>query len=306
MNIFDEIKILRLETFKKVLDGAKNGLFKQQLVDSLGTNTKTIERYVNNLRDIGIAVESNGRPVKYSINYTQSEGLQLFEYILDRQILSAYLLNVVNTKDTSKRHLFEYVDFEHHDEFKGIKYFDQLFSAIANNNTIRFSYKSYYTNREKEVTINPFLLKEYQYRWYVAGIKDDDEIRSYGLDRITSEIYYTGEQFELPITFDRKQIYNSTIGVTISKLHKTIKPVEIIFEINTTLAKHAQSLKIHPSQKILTSHSPDVVRFSIFTRPNFEMWHTFLQYIPHIKIVSPEQIKLEFLELLKNAINNTQ
>jgi predicted DNA-binding transcriptional regulator YafY len=198
------------------------------------------------------------------------------------------------------------VDFEHHHEFKGIDYFDKLFSAIANNSCIQFSYKSYHYKKEMQVTLKPFLIKEYNYRWYVTGFKGNGEIRIYGLDRITSEIVFTGKHFKLPENFNRKEIYTNTIGVTISKEHKTIEPVEITFEIDSTIAKHAESLKIHPSQTMLDNESPDTIRFSIYARPNYELWHTFLQYIPHIKIISPQPIKEYFITLLQKTIDKNR
>ncbi|WP_297099312.1 WYL domain-containing protein [uncultured Draconibacterium sp.] len=304
--MFDEIKIQRLETFKTVLKGAKDGVLKSTLAEKLGSNTKTIERYVNDLRSFGIAIQSLGRPVYYSIDYDNSESLELFEYILNNQFLSTHLLSIINEKDQNKRFLLDYVDFEHHHEFRGIDYFDKLFSAITSSNCIRFSYKSYYYNKELNVILKPFLIKEYNYRWYVTGFKDNGEIRIYGLDRITSEIKFTGEHFKLPDDFNRKEIYENTIGVTISKEHETIEPVEIVFEIDSTIANHAESLKMHPSQKILESGNPDTIRFSIYARPNYELWHTFLQYIPHIKILSPAPVKSYFITLLQKTVEKNQ
>lgn len=304
--MFDEIKIQRLENFKTVLRGAKEGLLKTDLAKKLGANTKTIERYINDLRSFGIAIQSLGRPVYYSIDYDNSESLELFEYILNNQFLSTHLLSIIHKKDKHKRFLLDYVDFEHHQEFRGIDYFDKLFSAIANNNCIKFTYKSYYYNKELDVLLKPFLIKEYNYRWYVTGFKDNGEIRIYGLDRITSDIKFTGEHFELPKDFNRKEIYQNTIGVTISKKHKIIEPVEIIFEIDTVIANHAESLKMHPSQKMLDSASSETIRFSIYARPNYELWHTFLQYIPHIKIISPQPIKEYFINLLQKTIEKNQ
>ena len=233
-----------------------------------------------------------------------SDGLEIFENIISQQILSAKLLKTLSD-DKSKQNILNFVDFEHHDEFRGLEHFDKIYSAIEGRNYIKFSYKSYYTNIEKEVVIKPILLKEYNYRWYIAGYKADGnhkgEFRTYGLDRIMSDIELDGGNFKLPKKFDRKEYYKDTIGVTVTKAKEVIEPVEIIFEIDKTIAKHAESLKIHKSQKVLDSEN-GTVKFSIYARPNFELWHTFLQYIPHIKIVSPNKIREHLIGLMKATI----
>jgi len=304
MSIFDEIKLKRLESIKIVVEGAKCGTSKKELIKAVGSSSKTIERYVEEIRDFGINIISNGRPVKYTIDFDASSGLEMFEYILDNQILSAKLLKTF-VASKKKHSILEYIDFEHHNEFKGLEHFDKIYSAINNKNYIQFKYKSYYTNIEKEVVIKPILLKEYNYRWYVAGYKADGnhkgEFRTYGLDRILSDIEFNGDSFKLPKGFDRKANYTHTIGVTVTKAKEVIEPVEIIFEIDKSIAKHAESLKIHKSQSIISENN-DITQFSIFARPNFELWHTFLQYIPHIRIVSPPEIREHFIELMKKTI----
>ena len=302
--IFDEVKLKRLEYINLIIEAVKEGIAKSTLVKKLGISSKSIERYIDDIKSFGIEIESIGRPAYYSINYEISEGLEMFEYIINQQILSAKLLKTLSY-DKSQQSILDFVDFEHHDEFRGLEHFDKIYSAIDSKNYIKFSYKSYYTNIEKVVIIKPILLKEYNYRWYIAGYKADGnhkgEFRTYGLDRIVSDVELDGRNFKLPKKFDRKECYKDTIGVTVTKANEVIEPVEIIFEIDKTIAKHAESLKVHNSQKVLESEN-GTVRFSIYARPNFELWHTFLQYIPHIKIVSPNHIREHLIGLMKATI----
>ena len=89
MSLVDIVKLKRLESIKTILEHLKVGVSKENLVRLLAVNSKSVERYINDISDLGIQVNSIGRPVHYSINYEESDNLELIEYILSNQILSA-------------------------------------------------------------------------------------------------------------------------------------------------------------------------------------------------------------------------
>lgn len=87
---------------------------------------------------------------------------------------------------TTPLELSGYVDFENIPGMAGSEYLGPLLNAIRQKQVILLTYKAFYSRKSTPHVFHPYLLKEYQNRWYVFGYEEYwDAFRIYGLDRIT-------------------------------------------------------------------------------------------------------------------------
>lgn len=101
----------------------------------------------------------------------------------------------------------------------------ETFSAIRANTVVKLYYQLFNNSEECEVVLSPYLLKEYNRRWYLVGAADDTgKLLTFALDRITSINLLPGYEFrEAPE--DMLERYEDIIGVSYyegSKIHKII------------------------------------------------------------------------------------
>jgi hypothetical protein len=87
-----------------------------------------------------------------------------------------------------------YIQFDTKPQYAGSKYLSELMEAILGETVIRFRYKPFHAEEPMEVTLHPYLLKEYNNRWFVMGLTEESRLEnvhkiwSFGLERIQSRI----------------------------------------------------------------------------------------------------------------------
>ena len=87
----------------------------------------------------------------------------------------------------------------------GLEYFHEISSAIEKNVGLKISYFDYATGKENERIINPYLLKQKDFKWYVLAKDINDEtvsFKSYALERIRAVDVFKKFKPNLDIDFD--------------------------------------------------------------------------------------------------------
>lgn len=106
------------------------------------------------------------------------------------------------------------LDFEHAPSLKGMQHMDRLFNAILYKQTLEIEYRTYY-NKVHKWTIHPYLIKQYNNRWFLFGKNTSKKgvISNLPLDRIEgitdSGIPYEEDDGKL------QQMLSEIVGVTI-------------------------------------------------------------------------------------------
>jgi predicted DNA-binding transcriptional regulator YafY len=145
--------------------------------------------------------------------------------------------------------------------------------------------------------LQPYLLREYQYRWYLVGIPEGErEPKNYGLDRI--------QRLDvLPETFVRtreayvREKFADTVGLTFS----AGEPVAVTVRCTELTGKYLQTLPIHSSQEIVDSGGERwTVRYYVV--PNFEFEQKLLMHLYQLEVVEPEWFRKAFGLRVREAV----
>lgn len=174
----------------------------------------------------------------------------------------------------------------------------ELFSAIRARSVIQIEYKLFNTSEVREVILSPYLLKEYNQRWYlIAGADDTGNILNFALDRIISIKMLPGYEYRLPQK-DLSERFEDIIGVTYYEgalVHK------IICWTSDKSAPYIQTKPMHSSYTPITGEREIAIRakhivpsggalFSLECMENYELIRELCSFGGDLKVISPQPI----------------
>ena len=174
----------------------------------------------------------------------------------------------------------------------------ELYRAISSNAVITLFYHTFNDDSERCVELSPYLLKEYNNRWYlIASPFDSDRVLSFALDRIDRVEYTSGNRFKESAE-DLTERYEDIVGVTFYEG----KPVEhILFWISDHASNYIGTKPIHGSQTHLSAteqerlHSkypqlPSGSYFTIDCMENYELIRELSSFGAELIVISPKSI----------------
>jgi predicted DNA-binding transcriptional regulator YafY len=257
---------------------------------------RTIQRDIEQIRfEFGIEIKYDREKNGYYIDYENSLNVESFFRFLEI-VNTAELLTIslVESKDTLK-----HISFDTGGGLKGIENLNPLLKALKTNRKISFTHLNFHTGKSKKYTLKPYLLKEYQNRWYIIGlISGLNQFRTFGIDRM--------ENLEIkPDTFkpDKKlnpiEMFNQNIGLVYSdKVTQTI-----VLSFSPIQGKYVKSLPLHSSQTILIDNEKEC-RISINVVPNYELTQEILRHGETVIVIEPQWLVDEIRNILKRTLDN--
>lgn len=184
----------------------------------------------------------------------------------------------------------------------------ESFSAIQAQAVIRIQYKLFNTSEVKKVVVSPYLLKEYNQRWYLIGAADDTgRILNFALDRIESINILPGYEFRLPPD-DLSDKFEDIIGIS---YYEGAEVYKILFWASDNSAPYIETKPLHGSQINIKGEMGAAIRkqfktppngalFSIDCMENYELIRELCSFGGDLKVLSPEPI----VKAIKNRISS--
>ncbi len=174
----------------------------------------------------------------------------------------------------------------------------EAFSAIRANTVVKLHYKLFNNSEEREVAISPYLLKEYNRRWYLIGAAyDTGKLLTFALDRIISIEVLLGYCFrEAPENLLER--YEEIIGVSYYEESNILK---VIFWASDKSAPYIDTKPLHGSQISIKGEKEKKIReqygipsggsiFSIECKENYELIRELCSFGGELKVLTPSTI----------------
>ncbi len=187
----------------------------------------------------------------------------------------------------------------------------ELFGAISQQSTIRLHYRPFGSESARAVELSPYLLKEYNRRWYLlASPADSPKVLNFALDRIESVDYGCGLPYR-PAPDDLQERYEDIIGVTFYE----DRPVErITFWVSAEAKNYVATKPLHESMRRLSGASAQALQqehpllpadgmfCTIDCRENYELIRELTTYGGNLVVLSPEHIAARVLDVARGMI----
>ena len=201
----------------------------------------------------------------------------------------------------SKQKKRSVIDFDVNPNLKGLDHLDIIYRSIITKQVLKVTYQAFGAIQPSAVEFHPYLLKEYNNRWYMLGRKSTHpSIINYALDRIQNIEVLPNKFYLENESFDPETYYKDVIGVTV---YEEMRTEEIIFRVDQHNAQYISTKPIHISQRKIASNESSVT-FQLTMKINFEIERVFLGFGKEIEIISPKTLRKSIATNLKQALEN--
>ena len=278
----------------------KNAILEYLRIHDIDIDMRTMERDLNTIRynlDVEIKYDSKDKR-GYYIDMDLSDDFDKLLYFIGLAENADVILDSLRDKQS----LWKYVAISPAATFKGIEQLSTLLQAIRNRNVVNFNHLNYNTGNQTAYQAEPYLLKEFEGRWYLyAFVIEIKEFRTFGLDRI-SDLEVTGTQFQRT---KQKELaaerFNDVYGLTYMPNDEETGKETVSIRCNSDfMVGHFSSLPLHYSQKI----EDKVVSLRVII--NLELENKLLSYGEQVEVLVPEGLRGRMKERLKNAVKQYQ
>jgi|Deesub1362A_J573_1020465.scaffolds.fasta_scaffold00230_12 proteasome accessory factor B len=302
---FDSLMIIlnKLENKEKVTV--------RSLMEELEVSERTVHRYLNTLQIGGFPIKYDRKRETYCFEegYTLSKpDLTLEEslaFALSKKLMKSLgpgfekrlsdIEKKLSMKDAKLQEQFLLKGPEQPEAIKGM--IEEITGAIKNFRVIELTYKSAYSDRESVRKVEPYYLFFDNDIWYLRGYCHlRKELRTFALDRVIS-VRPLNKHF-VPEKISPDEDISGAFGPVVGG-----KPVEVILRFDAPIKPFVSRKKWHRSQKLKELEDGGVeMRFRVNGLAGIKPW--IYQWLPHVKVIAPEELKRIMRAELKRAIKN--
>ena len=198
------------------------------------------------------------------------------------------------------------IQFDSNPYFEGRNLIGSLFTAISNKQVLALKYHTFKDPQVKEVVVYPYLLKEYNNRWFLIVGVEDGTILNFALDRIDDfkpmpHIDYIEPDEDLESRFD------DIVGVTLFK----DKPTEdILLWVNEEGYQYVKTKPLHGSQRDVKGEEDKTMRekypalqggrfFRLQCILNYELEQLLMSKMNQLVVLEPATLKDSLINRIK-------
>ena len=198
------------------------------------------------------------------------------------------------------------IQFDSNPYFEGRNLIGSLFTAISNKQVLALKYHTFKDPQVKEVVVYPYLLKEYNNRWFLIVGVEDGTILNFALDRIDDfkpmpHIDYIEPDDDLESRFD------DIVGVTLFK----DKPTEdILLWVNEEGFQYVKTKPLHGSQRDVKGEEDKTMRekypalqggrfFRLQCILNYELEQLLMSKMNQLVVLEPATLKDSLINRIK-------
>ncbi len=189
--------------------------------------------------------------------------------------------------------------------------FGMLFTAISQKQVIELKYHTFTDPKNiKETNLYPYMLKEYNRRWYlIAAAENDKKMLCFGLERIDDVIPLPSHKY-VPYDGNINEYFEDVIGVTV---HDDNPVYKIVFWVSDRSKDYVRTKPIHESQRMASDSLIAELRakyphlqggefFLIECRENYELIRELIGFGKDLLVIGPKEIKDTITERISGQL----
>ncbi|WP_422858144.1 helix-turn-helix transcriptional regulator [Flagellimonas sp. S174] len=198
---------------------------------------------------------------------------------------------------TEKTRSSSIIHLDKNENLKGLHWLDELYQAIQKKVVLKVEYKSFKATEANVITFHPYLLKEFNNRWFLIGMGNKNRgVVNLALDRIVAVDYDFPTPYE-ENDFDADAFYKDVVGVTVSR----VRPSVVQLWIDKHNAPYVLTKPLHHSQRLIKEYEDGSIEITFLVKPNFELERLLLGFGESMEVLKPEKLRNRIAEKLRNA-----
>ena len=192
---------------------------------------------------------------------------------------------------------------------QGTQYLSSLLDAIEKQKQIEIHYHKFWGSKEVQIrTIEPYLLKESQRRWYVLALDVDKKlIRVFGLDRIRAIEDRGMKRMQLPPR-EIERFFDNSFGVWVDNDRTKAEKVILSFKKQESdsffipnPAEYLRAMPLHRSQ-VFIKDTPEEIILSLRVKITPDFVKEILSYGAYVRVIEPQHLADRIKTEIKNAL----
>lgn len=218
--------------------------------------------------------------------------------------------------EENERPIIEYSHMFENEDAPSKAFLPRLFLAISEKRTVELSYQAYTYSKPRKQQVFPYLLKEYNDRWYLicsdVDAQNENVLKAKAIDRIKDFKEVDSIPYEEPkVDFD--EYFDDFIGVS----DNGNKEVDVVFCVNPLhhIDDYIESKPLHSSQSKVVGEELSVLiskypQFKDWTfcklkaiRPNVELYQSLVSYYGNLVVISPVSVRNKIKEKTKKLMS---
>lgn len=225
-----------------------------------------------------------------------------FEYFIEaddthNESMTNWLLNsaAMNNVLSESRHVSDRIFLENVPSAR--EHLSLIIEAIKDPRAIRFTYQTFSrVNPTPGIMLEPYLLKIFRQRWYVAGRNvKEDTVKTYALERMT-DVNLLPDRFTFPEDFDPESYFNDSFGIMVDRSEVR----DVALRTDKRQAKYFRALPLHHSQQEMVHDDFSIFRYHIRLTQDFVQ--ELLSYGPRITVLEPPELRAMITTSLRESL----
>lgn len=276
-------------------DGLIDAIARKEVLDGeyFPVSKRTLQRDIKDIYKLfGIEIKCNSSGQYFIAGYDRS----IDDY--EDMLLNFELLSSIDSDST----LQKYVIAEHRRANFG-KDFPLFLNCCRECMPAEFDYILFRHNGDViHKVIKPYCLKESQHRWYVIGMDDSEELKSFALDRILNASPIMGQIFRRRSDIDIPSMYKDCFGIWNDP---SIPVEEIVLKYDTLDGSFVKTFPLHHSQEIISDNEHGLkVRLRLRITNDFVM--ELLSRGRSIEVIKPLSLRKRLYEVFSGAMERNK
>lgn len=193
-----------------------------------------------------------------------------------------------------KKNTTPVIGYEKNPFLTGIENLSVLYNYIVNKQVLKISYQ-HFTQGEMVHIMHPYYLKQYNNRWFLFGITEQNRevLTNLALDRIAN-IELADTPYIPNTSFDFEEYFDDVVGVSVPR---SGEPEKVVLKISEKQYPYIKTKPLHPSQVELDKDNR-IIQLDVFL--NWELESLILSYGDDFEVIEPISLR----ERIQKRINN--
>lgn len=175
---------------------------------------------------------------------------------------------------------------ENNERLKGLEYIPVIYEALRQGVAQQYDYQSFKATQPTTFVFYPYVLKEFNNRWFVIGHRKDKpkQLFTLALDRIQHMETLPDVPSSIPPDFNAEKYFSEMVGVSRS-LNDRLQTVR--FWVSKADTPYFLTKPIHNTQTMLNTNEEGETLFEVKLIINPELIRLFLGFGPGVKVIEP-------------------
>ncbi|MBL0309013.1 MAG: transcriptional regulator [Bacteroidetes bacterium] len=289
---------------------------REHISDSV--SKKTIQDMIKYMRAEGAPIKNvRGRGYIYEPKGYNIEDVKVTSSSVEKIKLAASILKQVPGLDIHEElnEVFKKLDMRdemEHDEtiiqfdtrpnYEGAKFMVDILEATKGRTVISFDYQPFKYDSPKNVVVHPYLLKEYNNRWFLLGLPEElrkkqrYEFQQFALERIKSKIKAEAKiEHYQHHDFDPVELYKNIYGMSTPQGAEVER---VVLGFSPMRAKYVATNPLHHTQQ-MAKNAENTFEFHLI--PNNELEGLILSYGKDVEVLEPKNLRTKIAALITAA-----